>query len=54
MLTVRDVAGAGFNARHLAEGAPCHRALRLAATELTGGDPMEQMAAAAFMAIGAG
>jgi tetratricopeptide (TPR) repeat protein len=38
---------------HLSAGQPCHRALRLAATELAGGGPLEQMAAAAFMAIGA-
>jgi hypothetical protein len=39
---------------HLVAGMPCHRALRLAATELAaGGDPLERMAAAAFIAIGA-
>jgi hypothetical protein len=40
--------------RHLGMGRPCHRALRLAAAELTaGGDPLERMAASAFLAIGA-
>jgi len=40
--------------RHLGAGVPCHRALRSAAAELTAGDnPLEHMAAAAFMAIGA-
>ncbi len=38
---------------HLSAGQPCHRALRLAAAELAAGGPLEQMAAAAFMAIGA-
>jgi hypothetical protein len=40
--------------RHLGDGRPCHQALRLAATALAAtGDPLEQMAAAAFLAIGA-
>jgi hypothetical protein len=38
---------------HLSAGRPCHQALRLAATELAAGGPLEQMAAAAFIAIGA-
>jgi len=38
---------------HLRAGEPCHRALRRAAAELAGGEPLEQMAAAAFLAIGA-
>jgi CHAT domain len=39
---------------HLGEGRPCHRALRLAACDVAAnGDPLDQMAAAAFLAIGA-
>ena len=39
---------------HLRRGEPCHRALRLAAAELrAGAGPLEWMAAASFIAIGA-
>ena len=39
---------------HLGDGRPCHQALRLAAGEVAAsGDPLDQMAAAAFLAIGA-
>ncbi len=39
---------------HLRKGDPCHRALRMAAAEMRdGGDPLEWMAAASFIAIGA-